>query len=31
MLTNRVHPQPGDAAAIRQVRRDVHDAVMRAC
>jgi CubicO group peptidase (beta-lactamase class C family) len=28
LLTNRVHPQPGDAAAIRQVRRDVHDAVM---
>jgi CubicO group peptidase (beta-lactamase class C family) len=28
LLTNRVHPQPGDAAAITQVRRDVHDAVM---
>jgi CubicO group peptidase (beta-lactamase class C family) len=28
LLTNRVHPRAGDAAAIRQVRRDVHDAVM---
>jgi CubicO group peptidase (beta-lactamase class C family) len=30
LLTNRVHPIPGDAALIRQVRRDVHDAVMDA-
>jgi CubicO group peptidase (beta-lactamase class C family) len=29
LLTNRVHPAPGDPAVIRQVRRDVHDAVMR--
>lgn len=28
LLTNRVHPVAGDAALIRQVRRDVHDAVM---
>jgi CubicO group peptidase (beta-lactamase class C family) len=27
LLTNRVHPVAGDAAAIKQVRRDVHDAV----
>lgn len=30
LLTNRVHPVPGDAALIRQVRRDVHDAVLSA-
>ena len=30
LLTNRVHPQPGDAAVIRQVRREVHDAVFDA-
>jgi CubicO group peptidase (beta-lactamase class C family) len=30
LLTNRVHPVAGDAARIRQVRRDVHDAVMGA-
>jgi CubicO group peptidase (beta-lactamase class C family) len=28
LLTNRVHPVPGDAEIIRQVRRDVHDAVI---
>jgi CubicO group peptidase (beta-lactamase class C family) len=28
LLTNRVHPEPGDAAVIKQVRRDVHDAVI---
>jgi CubicO group peptidase (beta-lactamase class C family) len=28
LLTNRVHPVPGDAEVIKQVRRDVHDAVM---
>jgi CubicO group peptidase (beta-lactamase class C family) len=30
LLTNRVHPTPGDAAVIAQVRRGVHDAVMHA-
>ncbi len=30
LLTNRVHPTPGDAALITQVRRDVHDAVVGA-
>lgn len=30
LLTNRVHPVPGDAALIRQVRRDVHDAIVAA-
>lgn len=30
LLTNRVHPNAGDAAMIRQLRRDVHDAVMAA-
>jgi CubicO group peptidase (beta-lactamase class C family) len=28
LLTNRVHPEPGDADVIRQVRRAVHDAVV---
>jgi CubicO group peptidase (beta-lactamase class C family) len=28
LLTNRIHPVPGDAEVIRQVRRDVHDAVI---
>ncbi len=28
LLTNRVHPEPGDPERIRQVRRAFHDAVM---
>lgn len=28
LLTNRVHPAPGDPARIREVRRTVHDAVV---
>jgi CubicO group peptidase (beta-lactamase class C family) len=30
LLTNRVHPVAGDAALIRQLRRDAHDAVIAA-